>query len=126
MVYENNFHKLFSKTFHASTLPLCSLSLSPNEPLFSPSHPPYPSSPSQKSPSPLVFFSQTPTPSQFGYRLGIGANLRPTWARDGYDRHGLAMVAMGCSCRGLWFAVGGCLGATAQRWRQLDLGVGFA
>ncbi len=106
MVYEKIFRKPFSKTFHASSLPLCSLSLLSlslaQQASVLPEPPPCPSSPSQKSPSPLVFFSQTPTPYRFGYWLGTGADLRPTWARDGYDRLGFEMVAMGC--RSLGFA----------------------
>ena len=88
--------------FSLSALFLCSFSLA-QQPLFSPSHPPCPSSPLQKSPSPLVFFSQTPTSSRFGYRLGTGVDLRPTWACGGYDRRGLEMVAM--DCRSLDFEV---------------------
>ena len=79
--------------------PLLSLSLAQWASVL-PKPPPCPSSPSQKSPSPLVFFSQTPTSSWFGYQVGTGADLQPTWARGGYDRRGLEMVAMGCRSLG--------------------------
>ena len=90
-------------------------------------------------------------PSQFvslAWYKSRRVDLWPIWAcvgydkrsRDGYDQHGLVMVAVGFANQ-TWslslslnllvelvggFVVGGCFGATPQQWSRSDLVVDFA
>ena len=116
MVYEKIFRKPFSKTFHASSLPLYSLSLlSLSRPtsLCSPRATPPVLRLPRRNPPPLSSFSHRP-PHPLG--LVIGLVQEQIW-----DPLGLAVVTTGMVLRGWWWVVG----HWALRWSQADLVTGL-